>query len=46
MNLLPNQSEYATAGNPEAAEKGAALLRKLEDMHNSGKIPFKPGMFL
>ncbi|KAL7537797.1 hypothetical protein ACHAXR_008087 [Thalassiosira sp. AJA248-18] len=33
-------------GTVEGAEKGAALLRKLEAMHSSGEIPFKPDIYL
>jgi hypothetical protein len=37
---------HATTGTVEGAEKGAALLSKLEEMHRSGESGFKPGAFL
>ena len=37
---------YATMGTREGAEKSAALLRKLEEMHSSGDIGFRPNIFL
>lgn len=35
-------SDHETAGTVEGAEKGAALLNKLEEMFKSGEIDFKP----
>jgi len=58
LNLSPNlegltsqsfksvMNVYTTAGTIEGAEKGAALLRKLEEMYSSGEISFKPDTFL
>ena len=37
---------HATKGTVEGAQKGAALLCKLEEMHRSGESGFKPGAFL
>mmetsp|Transcript_9398 Transcript_9398/g.16329 ORF Transcript_9398/g.16329 Transcript_9398/m.16329 type:complete len:449 (-) Transcript_9398:74-1420(-) len=37
---------HATTGTVEGAEKGAALLSKLEEMHKSGEISFRPDIFL
>lgn len=37
---------YATRGTVEGAEKCAALLKKLEEMHRSGETGFKPDIIL
>ncbi len=37
---------HATTGTVEGAERGAALLCKLEEMHKSGESSFKPGAFI
>jgi len=37
---------YTTTGTLEGAEKGAALLHKLEEMYGSGEINFRPDIFL
>ncbi|KAL9187208.1 hypothetical protein ACHAXT_001311 [Thalassiosira profunda] len=36
---------YATTGTAEGAEKGAALMRKLEAMYASGELDAKPDVF-
>jgi len=37
---------HTTTGTVDGAEKGAALLRKLENMYNSGEIDFRPDIIL
>ncbi len=37
---------FATTGTVKGAEKGAALLKKLEEMHRSGETGFKPDIIL